>query len=103
MTSLSSYKGNELSTTDLNDCVYSDDSRREFVNPEYVTADEQQVTVISGVTTTVKDDPALTYNPAYCCINNSDPPLSDNPAYITIKDGSPPPTDSDTAIDQIYI
>ena len=80
-----------------------DDSRREFVNPEYVTANKQQVNVISAVTTTAtKDDPALTCNPAYDTVN-SGPLLSDNPAYIVVKDGLPAPTDSDPAIDQIYI
>lgn len=93
--SLSS-KGNEassLSTTGLSAGVHyskCNDSRCEFVNPEYVTADKQQVKVIGAVTTTVKDDPALTYNPAYD-IANSDPPLSDNPAYIAVKDGLPAP------------
>ena len=101
------HETSSLSITDLNN-----DSKREVINPHYVSAGDQQFTINSDdvneqsladnylipdvIATALKDDPTLTDNPAYVTKpSTSSPLLADNPAYIALKYGPPSATTSD--------
>lgn len=99
-------QASSLSITDLsNHADLNDVSRCECINPDYVAAGDHQVIDNTDDTdnqpcvknnikpyaifTALKDDPALTDNPAYGG-KNSHPLLSDNPAYVPLKHGPLP-------------
>ena len=107
------HETSSLSITDLKDLAdLNNDSKREVINPQYVSAGDQQFTINSVdvndqslvynyitpdvIVTALKDDPTLTDNPAYVTKpSTTNPLLVDNPAYIALKYGPPSATTSD--------
>ena len=104
------HETSSLSITYLKDLAdLNNDSKREVINPQYVSVGDQQFSVDVNeqslvdnydtpdvIVTALKNDPTLTDNPAYVTKpSTSSPLLVDNPAYIALKYGPPSATTSD--------